>query len=553
MNIDLDYLQRLMEGKEDENLEFKEAKTSYEFDNLVKYCAALANEGGGWFVLGVTDKIPRKVVGSQAFIDLEQIKPKILDRLHLRIDADEVIHPHGRVLVFTVPGRPIGVPIQDNGRYWMRSGESLVPMTQDLLKRIFEEAGPDFSAEICPKASVTDLDLAAIDVFRQMWVRKSRNKALLAVSNEQLLVDAELIVDEGITYAGLILFGTRTALGKHLPQSEVIFEYRSSEASVAAQQRKEYREGLFLFHDDLWNTINLRNDIQQFREGLFVWDIATFNEDVVREAILNAVTHRDYRLHGSIFVRQFPRRLEVVSPGGFLPGITPANALWRQAPRNRRIAENCAKCGLIERSGQGIDKMFRESIKESKPSPDFTGTDDYQVFLTLRGEVQDPIFLRFLERVGVEKLAVFSTEDFLVLDNLHREQPVDDQLKPRLPNLVKEGIVERIGSGKGVRYILSRQFYHHIGERGVYTRQRGLDRETNKELLLKHIRSCGDEGCQHKELRQVLPSLSRDQVQKLLGELKVEERIHNIGATSATRWYLSPTEAAREKAKGRDS
>ena len=98
-----------------------------------------------------------------------------------------------------------------------------------------------------------------------------------------------------------------------------MFEYRSSEASVQFQQRKEFREGFFLFDDELWKTINLRNEMQHYQEGLFVWDIQTFNEKVVREAILNAVSHRDYRLHGSVFIRQYPKKIEIVSPGGFPP------------------------------------------------------------------------------------------------------------------------------------------------------------------------------------------------------------------------------------------
>ena len=82
------------------------------------------------------------------------------------------------------------------------------------------------------------------------------------------------------------------------------------------------------------------------------------------EAVLNAVSRRDYRLAGSVFVRQYPRRLEIVSPGGFPTGITQENFLWRQAPRNCLIAEVFAKCGLVERSGQAVNLMFEESIRE---------------------------------------------------------------------------------------------------------------------------------------------------------------------------------------------
>jgi ATP-dependent DNA helicase RecG len=78
-----------------------------------------------------------------------------------------------------------------------------------------------------------------------------------------------------------------------LAQAEVIFEYRSSEASLAHQQRSEYRQGFLAVLDSIWTTINLRNETLHFQEGFFIGDIPAFNAAVVREAILNAVTHRD--------------------------------------------------------------------------------------------------------------------------------------------------------------------------------------------------------------------------------------------------------------------
>ena len=123
MMTSLDQLQTWMHAKEDEHLEFKEAKNNFHFETLVKYCVALANEGGGKMILGVTDKRPRTVVGSQAFHDLERTKAGLIERLRLRVEVEEIQHPNGRVLVFQVPSRPIGMPIQYEGAYWMRGGE----------------------------------------------------------------------------------------------------------------------------------------------------------------------------------------------------------------------------------------------------------------------------------------------------------------------------------------------------------------------------------------------------------------------------------------------
>jgi len=223
--------------KEDEHLEFKEAKERFDFELLVKYCVALANEGGGRIILGVTDKRPRKVVGTKAFQNLERTKAGLLERLHLRIAVEEIHHELGRIIVLEVPPRPIGMALQYKGAYWMRGGEDLVPMTPDMLKRIFEESGPDFSAEICRQAQLDDLSVEGIERLRTIWLKRSGNTALQELSPIQLLEDAELIIDGGITYAALILLGTRKALGKFLAQAEIIHEYRSSEASISYQQR----------------------------------------------------------------------------------------------------------------------------------------------------------------------------------------------------------------------------------------------------------------------------------------------------------------------------
>ena len=376
-----------------------------------------------------------------------------------------------------------------------------------------------------------------MDVLRQLWQRKSQDQDIATRPVEQLLADAELLVDGEVTYAALILLGTRKALGKHLAQAELVAEYRSNEASGPAAERHEFRQGFLPVLDQVWRLIHQRNDLQHFQQGLFIWDVPTFNERVIREAVLNAVSHRDYRHGGSIFVRQYPRRIEIVSPGGFPAGITPENILRQQNPRNRRIAEVLGKCGLVERAGQGYDLIFRECIQHSKPLPDFSHTDAHSVWLTLRGDIQDPEFLRFLEEVGLERVAAFSLDDLLLVDLVHREQGVPEHLMSRVGHLLEQGIIERMGRGRGVRLLLSRRFYRHIGKAGTYTRVRGLDRETNKELLLKHIQDNRNEGSPLKELVQVLPALSRVQVQKLLQDLRIKEQVHKVGNTRAARWY----------------
>lgn len=518
-------------------LEFKEAKQNYHFDKLVEYCVALANEGGGKIILGVTDRRPRRIVGTAAFAEPGRTEAGLHDRLSHRIPVEEVRTADARVLVVHVPPRLPGTAWQIDGRYLKRAGDELTALTDAELKAMFAETGPDFSAEVCAGAGIGDLSSEAIAAFRDRWATKTRDERKTRWTDEQTLANAELLVEGRVTYAALILFGTRAALGRWLAQAELVFEYRSSEASGPAADREEYREGFFLWHDALWHRINLRNDRQSYQDGLFRVELPTFDEVSVREVLLNAVAHRDYRLGGSVFVRQHPQRLEVVSPGGLPIGITPANILDQQNPRNRRLAEALAKCGLIERSGQGMNLMFESAIRQGKALPSFAGTSAHEVRLTLNGTVASPAFVRFIERLGEERLKSFSTYDFLALDHLRREQSVPEHLKASLPGLIAAGAVESVGRGRGTRYILARELYAALGGKGVYTRKKGLDRGTNKALLLKHIEDSGRDGAQMEEFRQVLPALPRSRIQVLLRELRKEGLIHSTGVTRATRYF----------------
>lgn len=528
-------IEELLNAKEGEQYQFKEAKFRFDFEEAVKCCCALSNCGGGKLVFGITDKRPRSVVGSQAFEQPERTRERLRDRLKVEVDFQLYEYQGKRILAFEVAGRPIGLPVQADGVAWWYDGDSHIPMPEEVRRRIYAEAGIDFSSGICPMAGLQDLDESCIDAFRRQWVRKSGNERLLALSDEQLLRDCSAITDEGVTYAALILFGKPASLQKYLAQSEIIFEYRSSEASGPAGQREEFREGFFSCYNKIWNLINLRNEKQHYQEGLFVYDVPTFNERVVREAVLNAVSHRNYQMGGSIFVRQYHDRLRIESPGGFPVGITLENILDRQLPRNRRIAEILALCGLVERSGQGMNLMYELSIKEAKQLPDFSGTDEYFVNVTLNGLILDAEMLSVINRIGSERWATLTTADLLIVNALYHEKPLKPNMRPYLPRLVTLGIVEHIGRNK---YVLARSLYRVSGKAGTHTRMAGLDRDTNKELLVKHIRKSGPAGSPLKELQQVLPGLSRGQIQVLLRELRKEERIYCKGKTNGARWFL---------------
>ncbi|MDR0696677.1 MAG: putative DNA binding domain-containing protein [Christensenellaceae bacterium] len=459
-------IEELLVATEGEHIQFKEAKNRFDSGGAARICCALANRGGGKLVMGISDKRPRKVVGSTAFDQPERTRKGLIDKLHVMVDFEILESESKRVLVFNVASRPVGLPVQVDGIAWWYEADSLIPMPEDVRRGIYAENGFDFSGEVCRGATLTDLDEKAISAFRKTWATYSGNKRIATLSAEQLLRDCDAITDTGVTYAALILFGTRKAVRKYLPRSEVIFEYRSSEASGPAAQREEFTEGFFNYNDRIWELVNLRNDKQHYQDGMFVFPIDTFNERVVREALLNAISHRDYQLAGSVFVRQYRDKLVIESPGGFPYGITVDNILDRQSPRNLLIAKIFQLCGLVERSGQGMNLIYELAVREAKALPDFKGTDAYFVKLTISGQVAAKRILTMFHKIGEERLEKLTTEDYILISKFYNKDEIVDISPEKFAHLAELGIVE------GTK--LSEVYRRSIGGQSVATTDRKI-------------------------------------------------------------------------------
>lgn len=523
-------VEELLAAPEHEDLEFKEAKSQYSTQNLQDYASGLSNGVGGRLVLGISDGRPRQVVGSQAFTDLDRKSRDLQRSLDVAIRAEELRHHGRRVVVFHVAKHRTGVPT-GNGRGGakMRINEELTDLSEERRREIYAEAAEDFSAKVCPTASIEDLVVDWIEEFRTRWVtrlsrsqfprdvRASQRRSELPAAN--LLKEAGLLSQEGLTYAALILFASSEAMGRHLSNAEVIFEYRSDHVAGPAANRANLREGVFGWLDDLWGQINLRNDLQSVQENLFRESIPTFQKEPTRELILNAVAHRDYTHPGSVQVVQRPHELRCQSPGGLPPGVTLGNIAERSVPRNRCLAEAMEHCGLVERSGQGINLMIESSVLDTKPLPDFTGTDAGTVVVAIGGRIGSPACIRALRAIAEEHQNSLETDDYRVLHHISQQARVPEDLRPAARRLRDLGVLESTGSGRAMRFLLSRNLRKMTGELGQHTRDRGLDRAQNMALLLQHLRTKGPEGAPIRELAEVVPSLNRDQIRDRLGSL----------------------------------
>ena len=159
-------VEKLLEAKEGESIRSKEAKNRFDFGETARCCCALANCGGGKSVFGITDERPRQMVGSNAFNQPERTRKGLINKLKIMVDFQLYEYQGKRVLVFDVASRPLGLPVQVDGIAWWYEGDSLIPMPEEIRRRIYAEAGFDFSESICSAANLCDLDESAIEAFR---------------------------------------------------------------------------------------------------------------------------------------------------------------------------------------------------------------------------------------------------------------------------------------------------------------------------------------------------------------------------------------------------
>lgn len=532
----------ILRNRENEVLEFKEAKNNFDSRERSDYCAAISNAGGGRLLLGVSDD--GKIVGTNVYQGaINKIPQEVYQQIDITVVVEEVPHSKGRVVIFDIPPRPVGQRVRSKGgkyTYPIRRGESLGEMNDATTRKILNEIQPDFSAGIVEHLTIDNLDEKAIEDFKKRMAEKTGNHTLINSSTEQILQDAELMRGGKLTLACLILLGKKEKIAELLPQDEIIYEWRSTPEQIHHDFRVAWRAPYFVVYDDIWQTIHARNLRTPYQDGFIQQEVLAFDEKSCREAVNNAVAHRDYSISGrSIFIYASPQSFAVVSPGGFPQYITPKNIL-KAAPhwRNRLIAEAFERTKLVEKSGQGIDVIFEAAIRQGKGFPDFEGTDAHTVRINIPAKVKDAEFVRFLEKIMNEKQVSFSFDEIYELEMLREQKVVaNPQHKEKF---LKLGIVEKIGKTSGTKYMLSHKYYSYEEKPGVYTRIKGISREKNKELILNHIQREG-RGIK-KDFIDAFPELKVSDISNLLQELKEEGKIERVGSERAGFWQLKAAE-----------
>jgi len=367
----------LLVPAETEKLEFKEAKQQYDTTKLLRYCVALANEGGGHLILGVTNKPPRTIVGTQAFssvTSLNKIKALIVEKLRFRVDIIEISHPKGRVLVFEIPTRPLGQALTFEGAYLMRVGEDLVPMTPDMLKRIFAEDQQDWFSQSARSNASPDDVIALLDTqkyFELLDIPYPSNRDVVL----ERLQSQDLIKPSAqswtITNLAAILLAKKldafsAALARKAPRI-VIYE-GINKLITRTDQISNY--GYAVGFQDLVDFVHSAAPQNRFIEEVVREEVKMFPKQALRELIANALIHQDFLATGtSVMIEMYSDRIEISNPG--IPTIQVERFIDEYRSRNEQLADLMRRFGICEEKGSGIDKVVDAAEVFQLPAPDF--------------------------------------------------------------------------------------------------------------------------------------------------------------------------------------
>lgn len=435
---------------------------------LARYAVGLANSRGGTVLVGV-DVL--EAGGSAPERDAGELHPLMVTHAifelsggRLTVNVQHHRLPGGaRVLAVFVPQAPYVLAAPD-GAVIAWDGAHLVPISPSESEPVADQ---DFTAVIPPDASLADLDPAEVARLRGL----GRRIQAASLPDLDFLSELGLLLPSGgalrPTLAAILLAGTPAALRAHVPQAEVCF-YHHATSDVEFQFREDLLRPIPALLTRLVELIQARNRFTPVQVGLFRIEVWDQDEAVYREALLNALTHRDYTLRDAVHVHHYTDRLEILNPGGLPGGITPGNILRHQPKRrNPLLAEVLARLGLVERAGVGVDKMYSLMLRHGKEPPEYTTYAD-AVTLTLHSPGFDAEFVRFVARKQ-EEMQTLSLDMLIVLSLLAREgeatraglaralQLPEDRTPRLLRGMEDHGLIRRSGVGRGIAYQLSEE------------------------------------------------------------------------------------------------
>lgn len=536
---------------ETEWLEFKTAATTYNFEDIGEYFSALSNEANlkskryGWLIFGVQDK-PREVIGTrfrENRADLDSLKTEIANHTTEHITFMEIYElplPEGRVVMMQIPAAPKGIPIGWRGHYYGRTAESKGALNIQELEQIRGQLQDyDWSAQVCPGATVEDLDTRAIARARIEY--KTKNPRLAddvdGWDDITFLNKNKLAFYGQITRAAIILLGKSEA-EPHLSPAVAKISWVLKDNQGVEKDYEHFGPPFLINTDEAYAKIRNLNYRYIPDDSLFPFEIRQYDPYIIRETLHNCIVHQDYELEGRINVVEGPDELLFTNLGQFLPGSV-ENVIANDAPpekyRNSLLAAAMVNLNMIDTIGSGIKKMFNLQRQRYFPLPDYDLSEPNRVKVRILGKIINENYTRLLKRrpdldlktvIDIDKV-----QKGILLTN-------EDAKKLRV-----QGLIE----GRKPNYFVSAQVASITDTKSDYIKNRAFNDGYYKDLIISYLKKY--ESASRKDIDNLLmdklsATLDSDQKRNKIRNLiytmsRREGSIVNRGTQRYPKWMLN--------------
>lgn len=502
-------VKRIVAEGESFTTEFKRDRGLNDTD-IVNAVVCMANGDGGLLLLGVEDD--GQITGIQHRhgdrTDPAKLRAFILNNTEPPVPAvvDLVSCDGADVAVIDIP--PASSPVGTKAGVFVRrstksdgSPECVPYRAHEIISAGWSAQGRDYAETLARGATAADLDPNEFDRFRRLCGDGRGDPGLAHASNEDILRALRLVRPGTgeLTVGAILLFGTPEALEAYVPTSELLFQETKNGEIATSEQ---IRQPLFKAAERVRELIAVRNSEQELMFGLHRIAVPRLPEGIVREALANALVHRDYSELGPITIRLDQERMRVTSPGGFPPGITLQSLLDESRPRSVILAEAFKRAGLVDRNGRGIPEMYSQLLRLGRSAPDYSSSNEKAVAVVIPTSDADMEIVRFVVeyedsaqhpltllhlRVLHELKAMGGSSIAELSANLDVSAAL---LREDLARLTEMGLVEARGNGRSRRFHLTASFYRSANA-SAYLRLQDTDPIQQDQMVISYVDKWG--------------------------------------------------------------
>ena len=543
---------------EDQTLDFKEWIARSYKDSIalvLESVICMANGGGGTLVIGVRDKIVGRasaIVGVPADLDTNRLKRAIYDgtdpKLTPSIDELAVPEGTGRLLVMHIYA---GVPpyTDTRGQGKIRIGKDCQPLTGSMRRQMIAGTGEtDFTADEVEGRLRDLISAAGMERLRGGAAKEQAPAELLAKSDADLLTSLGLVRRSHLTRGGLLVAGRDEAIASAFPGYAWTYLHMSSDTGY--DDRVDGRDCLAIALDRIVDRIMARNTLTTIQQGLFHFEFRTYPEIALREGLLNAFCHADYRIPGPIQIKQFADRLEITNPGGLIGGVLPTNILRHEpVSRNPLLVNALTALRLVNRSNLGVRRMYQAMLQEGKEPPVIRDEGDAVRLVLMASDFSVPF--RTFVADEANRNHWLSVEDLLIIQYLLRHLEIDAAVTATIcqqhEREALEGlrrldsrcqILESHRRGKNTIWRLRAECERRLTSDTAPTRSRQAQLEAAVSTILRALRDRHERrqpGLSNAEIR-ALTSLDREQVKYVMRKIKQDGMAKSEGRGAGARW-----------------